>query len=94
VKVGLTLSLNGKEPIFKCTAIYTNAKSPLLIFMPDKPEVPISVGVCVSRYVHLPFTSFELEVCSTFAVSLCLNCWLGGVILSCLFISQFSALRQ
>ncbi len=75
----LTLSLIGKEQIFTCTAIYTNAKSSLLIFMPDKPEAPISVGVCVSRFVHLPFTSFELEVCSTFAVSLSLNCWLGGL---------------
>ncbi len=75
----LSLSLNGEEPIFTCAAIYTNTKSSLLIFMPDKPEVPISVGVCVSRCVHLPFTSSELEVCSTISVSLCLNCWLGGI---------------
>jgi hypothetical protein len=43
----------------------------LLIFLPDRPEARVSVGLCVSRCIHLPLILFESEVYSAYIVGLC-----------------------
>jgi hypothetical protein len=59
--------------------------------MPDRPEMPVSVGVCLAECVYFAFDIIEIRyVKSMRSRPLFFKCWVNGVFISAIYLYHSS----